>query len=124
MKTIKQSIIESLETAIENDFTNYRQTAGLCSNIYYDLKKKQNHIMPDKTKSFVGTIYAILQETFVTWPHYSGMLGYPIPSGCGIKPDVFYKMMRKDAGMYDGVYGDYRYDLAEWIISELKKDIG
>lgn len=123
MKNIKCAIIASLETALETDFANYRKEAGLCSNVYYDLKKKQNSVMADKTKSFVGTIYGILQSTFVTWPSYSGMLGYPIPSCSHLTPDEYYKLMRKHKSMYVGLYGEYRRNLARWIIAELRKDI-
>ncbi|QAY01145.1 hypothetical protein ZPAH1_orf00128 [Aeromonas phage ZPAH1] len=122
MKNIKQAIIQSLETALMNDFSDYRHSAGLCSNVYYDLKKRQNSIMPDRTKSFVGTIYGVLQKTFVTWPEYSGVLGYPIKSCSHLKPDEYYKLMRKHKTMYVGKYGEYRRDLARWIISELRKD--
>lgn len=122
MRTIKQAIVLSLQNAQLNNFNNYKDSTGICTNIYYDLKKNQNQIMPDRTRSFMNMIYGILQKTFITWPHYSGELGYPIPSITKSTPKQCYMEMRKINGMYVGEYGRLRRDLVDWVISELKKD--
>jgi len=123
MKTIKQAIVMSLQNAQNNDYNNYKCSTGICTNIYYDLKRNQSQIMPDRTRSFMHMIYGILQKTFVTWPYYSGELGYPIPSTINCSPKECYMAMRKTTkGMYCGEYGRLRRNLSDWVISELQKD--
>ena len=123
MKTIMESIISSLENAISNDFKDFDHCVGLCANVYYDLKKRQHEITPDRSGSFVGSIYGILQSSFPEWEYYSGSLGYPVPSHTGIDPMDQYRHCRKKGTMYSGEYGRKRKLLAMWVVSYLRNKL-
>lgn len=121
MRTIKESIIISLSTAVESDFSNYDRSVGLCANVYYDLREKKQQIVPHRSGSFVGPIYGILRTAFIEWDKYSGMIGYPVPSTIqNLDPIEIYRYTRKHGDMYVGEYGELRKDLAVWTINFLK----
>lgn len=66
----------------------------------------------------MNTVY----QLFKSWPEYSGNPVFPVPSMCeGISPGQAY--MRISVNKYEGVYGDARLRLAQFIIDELKKRI-
>lgn len=66
-----------------------------------------------------------LHSMMSSWPKYSGIFEYPIPSTMeGLTPKACYNYHRKKRNLWTGrnAYSKLRYELLDFLIAELSKD--
>lgn len=93
---------------------NWRPNIGLCNNVRWELEDRGIHY---------NDLYQFrywIKEQFPHWPHYSGDLGFPVPS---MDKDVRTMDAYYHSGdLYVGEYGDMRKNLAGFLARRLKDE--
>ena len=89
---------------------------GICGNVleYFWVKSSAES---DKAQDYLAKLFA-------KWPKYSGCGNYPVPHPTK-NPDDAYVLYCKRAGLWSRrtKYGQARWDLLEFCISELEKEL-
>lgn len=95
---------------IEGNRAIKRKCGGICNCVSYLLGKHH-------------TLRPMMQRLFMKWPHFSGQLGFPIPS-CkkGVGPGGMYYSTNRMWDRRTG-YGKLRRDLLEFMIKTLKEEL-
>lgn len=82
---------------------------GICSNIDPEFNEDWDHW---------------LEEMFECWPHYSGYAAYPVPHPDKPKDeDEAINCYHRHACKWEGVYGELRIALLEYLITNLTNQL-
>ena len=87
------------------------QRYGIC----YHLNRNDNYGLDHEEE---------LKELFALWPASTGDEDYPVPGVEGENPWKSYVLARSGVhGMWVGPYGQYRWELLNWLINYLKEQL-
>ena len=103
---------------------------GICGNVleYFWVKSSAEY---DKAQDYLSNAYLsganlakLFAELFAKWPKYSGCGNYPVPHPTKNPKDA-YVLYCKRAGLWSRrtKYGQARWELLEFCISELEKEL-
>lgn len=111
---VKEDLLDILKH-IKNT-TSKNEYLGICGHV-------EELFNPRIHQARFGAVNAELRRTFKKWPKYSGETAFPIP-GNPTPSDAFFAV-RYRSGLFNkrNEQGRLRWELLEWMIAHLKKDI-